>query len=124
MEYLVKLEPLRAYFNQKPGSTEEIPFGPDVWVYKVGGKIFGLLSWPSSPLTISLKCDPDFALALRDQFPAVQPGYHLNKKHWNTITLDSSIPVEEIWSLIDHSYTLILKSLPKAEREKYQGGSS
>jgi len=114
----MELEPLRTYLTQKPATTEEIPFGPDVFVYKVAGKMFALVAWPASPLEISLKCDPDFALALRDQFPAVRPGYHLNKKHWNTITLDGSLPVEEIWALIDHAYTLVFKGLPKATRER------
>jgi predicted DNA-binding protein (MmcQ/YjbR family) len=114
----MQIEPVRAYLNDKPGASEEIPFGPDVFVYKVRGKIFALLAWSAAPLEISLKCEPDFALALRDQYQAVRPGYHLNKKHWNTITLDDSIPEAEIWSLVDHSYTLVVKSLPKADQQQ------
>lgn len=116
---MMKLETIRTYLHNKPGTSEEIPFGPDVFVYKVGGKIFALLAWPAAPLKLSLKCDPDFALALRDQYQAVQPGYHLNKKHWNSITLDGSLPEAEIWSLIDHSYTLVVKSLPKATQTRF-----
>ena len=113
----MKLGDLRAYLMQKKRVTEELPFGPEALVFKVMGKMFALVGWQSSPLRLSPKCDPDDALALRDMYPAVQPGYYLNKKHWNTITLDGTIPESEILKMIDHSYQLVVKSLKKAERE-------
>ncbi|MEM7016801.1 MAG: MmcQ/YjbR family DNA-binding protein [Pseudomonadota bacterium] len=111
---------LRAYMLDKAGTTEETPFGPDALVFKVCGKMFGLLAWKTEPLRISLKCDPQQALVLRDCFEAVKPGYHLNKKHWNTITLDNSIPAEEIFGMMDDSYQLVVKGLRKADREALQ----
>lgn len=97
------------YFLGKPGAEETTPFGPDVLVYKVGGKMFGLTSPDDFPASINLKCDPDRALLLRDQYPAITPGYHMNKKHWNTIVLDGSVPSSLLRELIDHSYELVKK---------------
>ena len=116
----MKLEPIRTYLLKKKGSTEELPFGPDALVFKVMGKMFALVAWEETPLRITLKCDPDDALALRDQYKAVQPGYYMSKKHWNTITLDGSIPNDEILEMIDHSYDLVVKGLKKAVRQKLQ----
>lgn len=113
---MIELKHLKHYLLQKPGATEERPFGPEVRVYKVVGKIFALVAWEAMPLRLSLKCDPDLALAVRDQYEAVQPGYHLNKQHWNTLTLDGTIPEDEVRHLIDHSYALVVKKLKKAER--------
>ncbi len=110
----MELEPLRHYLLQKKGSIEYYPFGPEPAVFKVMDKMFALLSWP----TLSLKCDPDFALALRDKYKAVQPGYHLSKKHWNTITFDDTMPDNEILGLIDISYNLVVKGLTKVERQR------
>ena len=110
---------LQSYLLNKPGTTEEQPFGPDVSVYKVLGKMFALLP-DDPPLRISLKCDPDEALFLRDMYPAVQPGYHLHKKHWNTVTVDGTIPKGEIWGMIDMSYNLVVKGLKKADRNRLQ----
>jgi predicted DNA-binding protein (MmcQ/YjbR family) len=98
--------------------TEEQPFGPQVEVYKVLGKIFAILAADDDPPSVSLKCEPDLALALRDQYPAVTAGYHLNKKHWNTVVLDGSIPDDEIAEMIDHSYQRVAMSLPKAVRSR------
>ncbi len=114
----MKLEPLCIYLLDKPGCTEERPFGPQALVYKVMGKMFALVAWELDPLDISLKCDPDEALFLRDMYTAVIPGYHMNKKHWNTVTLDGSIPDDHIWRMIDDSYKLVTKGLKKAEKEK------
>lgn len=119
----MKLDDLRAYLMQKQRTTEEMPFGPDTLVFKVTGKMFALVAWQSSPLRISLKCDPGDALALRDMYPAVQPGYYLNKKHWNTITLDGTIPESELLTMIDNSYRLVVKSLKKAERDALLAGA-
>ncbi len=114
----MKLEPLCIYLLDKPGCTEERPFGPQALVYKVMGKMFALVAWELDPLDISLKCDPDEALFLRDMYTAVIPGYHMNKKHWNTVTLDGSILDDHIWRMIDDSYKLVTKGLKKAEKEK------
>ena len=108
--------PLRDYLLGKPHTTEEHPFGPENWVYKVGGKIFAIASFLDDPVTINLKCDPDDAIVLRQMYTAVQPGYHMNKKHWNTVTFNGSIPEAEFYAMIDHSYRLIVQSLPKNKR--------
>lgn len=115
----------KKYLLSKPGAIEDYPFGPDVMVPKVNGKMFATLAMnnkaDSNPAyracaRINLKCDPDEALALRDIFAAVQPGYHMNKAHWNTVILDGSIPLSEIQRMIDRSYALVVKRLKKAER--------
>jgi predicted DNA-binding protein (MmcQ/YjbR family) len=100
----------------KPGSTEDYPFGDEVAVFKVAGKVFALVPLAGSPASVSLKCDPGLAADLRQRYPAVTPGYHLNKRHWNTVTLDGSVPGEELLDLIDHSYQLVVAGLPRAER--------
>lgn len=107
---------LRAYFLEQTGAVEEFPFGEDVRVFKVRGKMFGLLP-DGVPLSISLKCDPVLAQMQRDTYPAVKPGYHLNKQHWNTVTIDGTISDKEILEMIDHSYQLVVKGLKKLERE-------
>jgi predicted DNA-binding protein (MmcQ/YjbR family) len=96
-------------------SMEDFPFGPDIYVYKVG-KIFAILSEKEGVARVNLKCDPAEALMLRDIFPAITPGYHMNKQHWNTVLLDGSVPDNEIKRQIENSYQLIVKSLPKAKR--------
>jgi predicted DNA-binding protein (MmcQ/YjbR family) len=117
---MMQLETVRTYLFQKTGSTEERPFGPDALVYKVMGKMFALVAWEEDPLQITLKCDPDEALFLRDMYTAVQPGYYMNKQHWNTITLDGTIPEIELWQMVDASYSLVVKGLKKSQREKLQ----
>ena len=117
----MQLENLRKILLERKATTEETPFGPQALVYKVMGKMFALIAWEEDPISISLKCDPDFALALRAQYPAVIPGYHMSKKHWNTVTLDGSIPEGEILGMIDDSYDLVVKGLKKVDREKLAG---
>ena len=112
----LSLDSLRKHLLSKRGATEETPFGPDVLVFKVMNKMFALLAWQDIPLRITLKCDPDDALALRQQYAAVQPGYHMNKRHWNTIVLDGSIPVPAVLEMIDDSYALVVASLSKKQR--------
>ncbi len=102
-------ETLRKYLLDKPGATEEFPFGPSTMVFKVRGKMFALIAVHETPLRINLKCDPELALHLRAAFNAVQPGFHMNKKHWNTILIDGSIPDDEIVTMIDDSYALVVK---------------
>src|SRR5258708_19968765 len=113
---------LRAYCLSKKEAVETFPFGEDVRVFKVMGKVFALVR-VSASASISLKCEPTWAQILRQTYPAVKPGWHLNKEHWNSIQCDGSIPDEEILGMIDHSYELIVKSLPKKVRqtlEKYR----
>jgi len=112
------LESFREYCLSKPEATEGTPFGPDVLVFKVGGKIFALASLDDVPARANLKCDPDLALELRDRYEQVTPGYHMNKKHWNTVEIESGIPDIELRKMIDHSYELVVKSLPRKAREK------
>ena len=114
---MIDLQTLQTYLLEKPGSVEETPFGPQALVYKVMGKMFALVAWEENPLTISLKCDPDEALFLRDLYPAVIPGYYMNKRHWNTVTIDGSIPDLEFWRMIDDSYKLVVSGLKKAQKD-------
>lgn len=100
----------------KPAVEETTPFGPDVLVYKVAGKMFALTDPSAFPPRMNLKCDPDRAVELREQYDAIIPGYHMNKKHWNTLTLDDSVPSKLIRELIDRSYELVVASLPKSKR--------
>jgi predicted DNA-binding protein (MmcQ/YjbR family) len=102
----------------KPGAVEDYPFGPQVAVFKVAGKMFALVSLGPVPGSVSLKCDPDLAIGLRRQHAAITAGYHLNKRHWNSVALDGSFPHDQLIDLIDHSYELVVASLPRAERDK------
>ena len=114
------LTQLREYCLSKPRATEGTPFGPDVLVFKVRGKMFALAALEEVPTTVNLKCDPDLALELRDRYEQIQPGYHMNKKHWNTVEIESGIPDAEVREMIDHSYELVTQSLSKAERKKLE----
>lgn len=116
------LAQFREYCLSKPLATEGTPFGPDVLVFKVGGKMFALAALDEMPTTVNLKCDPDWALDLRDRYEQVRPGYHMNKKHWNTVEIEGIIPKAELRKMIDHSYELVAASLPKARRVKLSGG--
>ncbi|HMT20114.1 MAG TPA: MmcQ/YjbR family DNA-binding protein [Promineifilum sp.] len=113
----MELKIVTAYLLAKKGTTEETPFGPEALVYKVMGKMYALVAWENEPLTITLKCEPGQALFLRDLYPAVRPGYHMNKTHWNTVTLDGTIPEAELWGMIDDSYDRVVGSLTRAQRE-------
>ena len=111
---------LRDYCLSMTGAVEEFPFGFDVAVFKVKGKMFALLPVVTDPMTISLKSDPIEAVMLREMYQAVQPGYHQNKKHWNTVELDGSIPDREVYSMIDHSYECVVRGLKRSEREQLE----
>ena len=111
-------EEARAACAAKAGAVETHPFGAETTVYKVGGKMFALLPRGAEPPRVSLKCDPEWSEVLREAYAAVQPGYHLNKKHWNTILLDGSIPDDEVEELIEHSYELVVDSLPQRVRSE------
>ncbi len=107
---------LRRYCLAKPGATEEHPFGPGALVLKVGGKMFAIIGEDSEPLTVSLKCEPEIALMLRDAHASVTPGYHLNKRHWNTVSLDGTIDEDLVREWIDDSYDLVIEGLPRSLR--------
>ena len=100
------IETLREYCISKKRVTESFPFGDDTLVFKAGGKIFALVNL-NGDLSLNLKCDPLLAIELRERYSSVIPGYHMNKKHWNTVLLDGSVPDKEILSWIDHSYSLV-----------------
>ncbi|MDX1735407.1 MAG: MmcQ/YjbR family DNA-binding protein [Halioglobus sp.] len=106
----------RKYLLHKPEAFEDFPFGPDVAVMKVCGRMFATLSREKGIANMNLKCEPAEALILRDIFPAVLPGYHMNKTHWNTVVLDGSIPQGEIERMIDNSYALVVRKLPAGPR--------
>jgi len=113
----MELKTLRKYLLSKKGAVEDRPFGPDTLVFKVMGKMFALTQDLEKPESISLKCDPDDALALRAKYPAIKGAYHLNKRHWNGIQFDGSVPESEILALIDDSYDLVAAGLTKSARE-------
>jgi len=115
------LDTLREYCLAKPATEETLPFGPDALVFKVAGKMFLLIALDEEPLRFNAKCDPEQAEELRERYPCVQPGYHMNKKHWNTITIDGSVSSATLKQWIDHSYDLVVKSLPAKVREELQG---
>lgn len=113
------LESFREYCLSKKGAAEETPFGPETLVFKVGGKIFALTSLDEPVFRCSLKCDPERAVELREQYDWIIPGYHLNKKHWNTLAPTSVAPDALVRELIDHSYELIVRSLPRKVQGEY-----
>jgi predicted DNA-binding protein (MmcQ/YjbR family) len=112
------IESLREYCLSKPATEETLPFGPDTLVYKVSGKVFLLTGLDTEIFRFNVKCNPDLALELREQYDCVQPGYHMNKKHWNTIVVDGSVSNQQLKEWIDHSYQLVIDSLPKKQREQ------
>ena len=107
-----------AVCGAKPGSAEDYPFGDEVAVLKVAGKMFALVRLGPAVGSVSLKCDPDLAVGLRRRYAAITAGYHLSKRHWNTVMLDGSVPQDEMLDLIDHSCELAVTRLPGAERDK------
>lgn len=115
------LDAIREYCLSKPASEETLPFGPDNLVFKVSGKMFLLLPLDTEELQFNAKCDPEEAEELRERYACVQPGYHMNKKHWNTITVDGSVSSAMIKKWIDQSYELVVNSLPVKAREELRG---
>lgn len=113
----MNIEDFRAYCLAKPNTTEGAPFGADALVFKVSGKMFALASLDEVPPRVNLKCDPERTLDLRDRYEEVTPGYHMNKKHWNTIELSGGVPELELRGMIDHSYDLVVAGLPKKRRK-------
>ncbi len=114
------VEQFREYCLQKRGTSEDLPFGPDTLCLRVANKIFAIVGLDSPQFSVNLKCDPDYALELREQYPEVIPGWHMNKKHWNTVDFEGSLSPQLLRSLIDHSYDQVVQSLKKAVRESLQ----
>ena len=121
------IEMFREYCLGMKDVTEDFPFGESTMVFKVHGKMFALAGLDDVPGSCNLKCDPDYAEELREKNPAITPGYHMNKKHWNTIEWDGSISDSMIFGLVDHSYNLVKESLPKelrrSEKQKQKAKS-
>jgi predicted DNA-binding protein (MmcQ/YjbR family) len=113
----MNIEEFREYCISKPGVTEEFPFDENTLVYKVMGKMFALTDLVDE-FSLNLKCNPERAVELREQFPAIQPGYHMSKIHWNTVKMDGSLSQKLILELIDHSYNLVVSKLPAKLRQE------
>ena len=107
---------LKAACRALPGAVEDFPLGDEVSVFKVAGKMFALSDLDADPLQLSIKCEPELAARLRATYPAIGPGYHLNKRHWNTVTLDGSLPDRMVTDMLGDSYDLVVASLPKGRR--------
>jgi predicted DNA-binding protein (MmcQ/YjbR family) len=107
---------LRDHCLAFPGAAETFPFGPKTSVFKVAGRMFALSQLRAQPLRVSLKCEPELAEALRGAHAAVLPGFHLNKRHWNTVTIDGSLPDDAVRDMIEDSYDLVVSKLPPAHR--------
>jgi len=110
------VEAFRTYCLQKKGVTEEFPFDETTLAFKVMGKLFALTSLKEEVFRINLKCDPEWAIELRDEYESIIPGYHMNKKHWNTVIINFTIPNHLLKKLIDHSYDLVVKNLTKTQQ--------
>lgn len=107
---------LREFLLSQPGATEDTPFGPEIQVYRIAGKMFALVDWQAEPLSINLKCEPELALLLREIHPEVKPGWHMNKQHWNTVTLSEGLS-DDLWQgWVVHSYERVVAGLPRAKR--------
>ncbi|HRE57775.1 MAG TPA: MmcQ/YjbR family DNA-binding protein [Candidatus Kapabacteria bacterium] len=111
---------IREYCLQKKATTFDFPFDEEVMACRVAGKIFVLMSIFQFPVSINVKCDPEKAIDLRERYDAVKPGYHMNKIHWNTVICDGSLTDAIIFSFIDHSYEMVVQSLPKKVRNQLQ----
>jgi predicted DNA-binding protein (MmcQ/YjbR family) len=110
------LAEFREHCIRLPGFSEDLPFGPEVLAFRVGGKIFALMDVDLF-VSVNLKCDPERAIELREQYPGITPGYHMNKQHWNTVLCDGSVPHKLLLELAEHSYALVRASLPKKVRD-------
>ncbi len=112
-----RLDALRSHALGKPGATEDFPFGPEVMVFKVAGKMFGAVAWEESPLRVSLKCDPARVASLREENPAIGVPRYFDKRHWNQVTLDDRVDDGLLEDLVDHSYELVRDNLPRRDRD-------
>ncbi len=113
----MEIDELHEYCLSKPHVEESFPFGPDALVFKVQGKMFCLMRLEADPISFNLKSDPEVALELRDRYDAVKPGYHMSKKHWNTVELTGELTPDVVAQMVDASYALVVKGLKKSERE-------
>ena len=113
----MNLESLRTYCLSKNAATEDLPFDEHTLVFKVLNKIFAITSLDREHFTVNLKCDPERAITLREEFPAIRPGFHMNKKHWNTVWIDELLNDRFLIELIDHSYEIVVKGMRKSDRE-------
>jgi len=109
---------LRECCLEQPGAIEDFPFTPEHSVFKVAGKMFALSALERTPLEVSVKCEPELAVELRNSYDAIRPGYHLNKRHWNTITLDGTLSDQLVRDLIEDSYDLVVSALPKRTQQE------
>jgi predicted DNA-binding protein (MmcQ/YjbR family) len=109
---------LRAWCLRQPGAFEDFPFGPRTSVFKVAGKLFALSALAAEPLEVSLKCEPELSVQLRGSHAAIRPGYHLDKRHWITVTLDGSLPDAMVRDLVEDSYDLVVSKLPRRTRDE------
>jgi predicted DNA-binding protein (MmcQ/YjbR family) len=117
--FAMNIEQFREYCLSKAATSEDFPFGPDTLVLRVAGKIFAITGLDNERFAVNLKCDPDRATELREAHPEIQPGWHMNKKHWNTVDFEGALDPPLLRELIDHSYRLVVQSLKKSEREKF-----
>ena len=113
-------EDLQLYCISKTGVTEEFPFDDTTLVFKVMGKMFAISNLDEEEGRVNLKCDPDYAIELREEYPDIIPGWHMNKKHWNTVYMERELPDEFIKNLIDHSYNLVVANLSKKTRQEWE----
>jgi predicted DNA-binding protein (MmcQ/YjbR family) len=118
----MNLSEVYEYCGSKAGVAEGFPFGEDVLVFKVGGKMFAMTAIDQHPSELNLKCDPERAVELRETYDSIRPGYHMNKKHWNTLVLDGSLSVHLVRELIDHSYDLVFGSLTAKLKQSLGSG--
>ena len=120
----MNIEDIRLFCLKKPKSTEEFPFDEDTLVFKVLGKIFALCpleKWEEGLPSITLKCDPEYAIELRENYSCIVPGFHANKKHWNTIHLETNeIPLKQVFEFISHSYDMVVQTMTKKQQNKLQ----
>lgn len=114
------VEAFRSYCLSKKGVTEEFPFDETTLVFKVMGKIFALTNLDKTPFSVNLKCDPDRAVMLREYHPDIIPGYHMNKKHWNTINFSGNLATNMLYEFIDHSYKLVIEGLTKRAKQELE----
>ena len=115
----MQIDAFRDHCLAKPAVTEGFPFGEQTLVFKVAGKMFALLGLDAIPPTVNLKCDPERALELREAYEDVRPGYHMNKRHWNTVVLRGDVPAETVRQLADHSYDLVVMGLTRKARAEH-----
>ena len=117
---MINIEDIRAYCLRKKGVTEDFPFDDETLVFKVMGKMFLLMNINQVEISVNLKCEPELAVEWREKYESVQPGYHMNKKHWNTVYCERGLDDKLIRELVGHSYELIVQSLPKAQRQELE----